>query len=332
VRQFVQLPDGEAMRMDVSGGIAIAPQHGNQIEALLRRADAALQASKRAGRGRALVFEPAHDQKHEAKLAMEAALQRAIREDALHVHFQRQFDARTGVLRGAEALVRWNDPRLGSVSPAAFIPLAEEMGVMNDIALLVLRRAVAVAAHPRVPHVAVNLSATQFRQNGFIEAAREVLRCAGVGPERIEFEVTESVLAEDQDEVMARFDTLRAAGFTLALDDFGTGFSSLSYLRRFRFDRLKIDRSFVRDLGRDPQARALAGSIVALGHGLGLEVVGEGVETFEQLRALRELGCDTVQGFLSGRPMPAEEFMALVSGTPPLPTRPRVIDAASAGA
>jgi len=332
VRQFVQLPEGEGMRMDVSGGVAIAPQQGTQIEALLRRADAALQASKRAGRGRALVFEPSHDQKHEAKLAMESALQRAIREDALHVHFQPQFDARTGVLRGAEALVRWNDPRLGTVSPAAFIPLAEEMGVINDIALLVLKRAAAVAVHPRVPHVAVNLSAAQFRQDGFLEAAQEVLRRAGVAPERIELEVTESVLAEDQEEAKACFDALREAGFILALDDFGTGFSSLSYLRRFRFDRLKIDRSFVRDLGRDPQARALAGSIVALGHGLGLEVVAEGVETIDQLRVLRELGCDTVQGFLAGRPMPAEEFLALVSGGTPLPSRPRVITVATAGA
>lgn len=332
VRQFVQLPDGETMRMGVSGGIAIAPQHGTQIEVLLRRADAALQASKRAGRGRALVFEPAHDQKHEAKLAMESALQRAIREEALHVHFQPQFDARTGVLRGAEALVRWNDPRLGSVSPAAFIPLAEEMGVMNEIALFVLRHAATVAADPRVPHVAVNLSAAQFRQDGFLAAARDVLRRAGVAPERIELEVTESVLVEDQDEVKSRFDALREAGFLLAIDDFGTGFSSLSYLRRFRFDRLKIDRSFIRDLGRDPQARALAGSIVALGHGLGLEVVAEGVESFDQLRALRDMRCDTVQGFLAGRPMSAEDFMAMVSGSTPLPSRSRVVNAATAGA
>jgi diguanylate cyclase (GGDEF)-like protein len=319
VRQSVLVTSGE-VRMDVSGGFALASRHGTSIEPVLRRADAALQASKRTGRGCALMFEPAHDQKHEARLAMEVALLPALRDGGLHVHFQPQFDCATGALRGAEALARWTDPRLGNVSPAEFIPLAEEMGVIGEVTLLVLREAAALCTDPRVPQISVNLSVAQFRQEDFVTQALEVLRVAGIGPGCIEFEVTESVMVDDTDEAIQRFEALHAAGFALALDDFGTGFSALSYLRHFRFDRLKMDRSFVRDVARDGRARALAGSIVNLGHRLGLEVVAEGVETLDQLRALRQLRCDTVQGYLTGRPMPAEELRAVACGSPSLPT------------
>jgi len=324
VRQSTLVTSGE-VRMDVSGGFALAPRDGSAIEPLLRRADAALQASKRGGRGCALMFEPAHDRKHELRLAMEAALLRALRDGGLYVHFQPQFDCATGALRGAEALVRWADPRLGDVSPAEFIPLAEEMGVISDIARLVLREAAALVADPQVPRISVNLSATQFREAGFVKQATEVLRTAGVRPARIEFEITESVMVDDTKEAMLRFADLRAAGFDLALDDFGTGFSALSYLRHFRFDRLKMDRGFVRDVARDQHARALAASIVSMGHRLGLEVVAEGVETLDQLRVLRQLRCDTVQGFLTGRPMPAEQLRSLAWGEPSLPIRRRVV-------
>lgn len=324
VRQSILVSSGE-VRMDISCGFALAPRDGHALEPLLRRADAALQASKRAGRGCALMFEPAHDQKHEARLAMEAALLRALRDGGLHVDFQPQFDCATGALRGAEALARWTDPRLGAISPAVFVPLAEEMGVISDIALLVLRAAAALAADPEVPQISVNLSVAQFREPGFVNQALEVLRNAGISPARIEFEVTESVMVDDTKEAILRFEALRAAGFELALDDFGTGFSALSYLRHFRFDRLKMDRSFVRDVAQDARARALAASIVSLGHRLGLEVVAEGVETMEQLRVLRQLRCDTVQGFLTGRPMPAERLRALAGRSPSLPTPRRVV-------
>ncbi len=311
-RQAVLLEGGE-VRLDVSAGIAMAPAHGTALEALLRRAEAAGQAAKREGRGCGVVFEPQHDRRHARRLAMEGALLRALREGLLHVHYQPQFDLRTGALCGAEALVRWDDPRLGSVPPADFIPLAEEMGVISDVALLVLSDAAELLGVSAVPRIAVNLSVIQLRRDGLLEQALAVLHEAGVPPGRVEFEVTESVLAEDTLGMKQRLDALRAAGFALALDDFGTGFSALSYLRQFRFDRLKIDRSFIRDLGQDAEARAVVASVVDLGHGLGLEVLAEGVETEAQLAELRRMGCDLAQGYLTGKPMPGEELRALAA-------------------
>lgn len=303
VRQAVLLEGGE-IRLDVSAGMVLSPAHGATLDALLRHADAATHAAKREGRGRALMFEPRLDRQHEHRLALEAALLRALREGLLHVHYQPQFDARTGALRGAEALVRWDDPRLGAISPAEFIPLAEEMGVISDVALLVLRQAVSLLRDPAIPRLSVNLSVMQLRRDGFLDQALSVLAEAGVPPARIEFEVTEGVLVEDTVAVKHRLDAMRAAGFALALDDFGTGFSALAYLRLFRFDRLKIDRSFIRDLGQEAEAAAVVSSVINLGHGLGLEVVAEGVEAPAQLAELRRLGCDLVQGYLTGAPMP----------------------------
>jgi len=316
IRQAVLLEGGE-IRLDVSAGMVLAPAHGTTLEALLRRADAATQAAKREGRGRGVVFEPRHDRQHEQRLAMEGALLRALREGLLHVHYQPQFDARTGALRGAEALVRWDDPRLGAVAPAEFIPLAEEMGVISDLALHVLRQAALLLQDPRVPRIAVNLSVMQLRRDGFLEQALAVLEEAGVAPGRVEFEVTESVLVEDTLAVKRRLDAMRTAGFALALDDFGTGFSALAYLRLFRFDRLKVDRSFVRDLGQDAEAAAVVAAVVNLGHGLGLEVVAEGVETAPQLEELRRMGCDLVQGYLTGAPMSGAELRALTVAAMP---------------
>jgi EAL domain-containing protein (putative c-di-GMP-specific phosphodiesterase class I) len=235
-------------------------------------------------------------------------LQTAIPLQMFDVHYQPIVAAAGGAIIGVEALVRWNHPTRGDIPPSVFVPLAEQSGMMSQLGEIVLRRALADAA--RWPHlsVAVNLSPVQIRDRWLVDLVAAVIQETEIDPSRVVLEVTEGVLIDNPQETQARLEALRALGVSVALDDFGTGYSSLSYLQRFPFDRLKIDRAFVASLGTSPSTGAIIQAIVTLGHGLGMKVLAEGVETEEQRVLLRLAGCDEMQGYLFARPGPAAEI------------------------
>jgi predicted signal transduction protein with EAL and GGDEF domain len=297
------------VRMEVraSLGLALAPAHGHDDVALLRAADMALYAAKAAGRDQLHVYDHATGQRaqHRALLVRELALALAL--DQLALEFQPVFDAHTGQPTGAEALLRWNHPRLGRLAPGEFIDLAEESGLITSIGTWVLRSACSEAVHwPATVRVAVNLSVRQLHDARIVRDVRQILADTGLPATRLELEVTESALA---DEALARaqLSGLKALGVALALDDFGTGYSSLSYLQRFRFDRLKIDRAFVLPLQApdNTQQVALVKAVIDLAAALQLRCTAEGIEHDTQAVALRRLGCDELQGFSLGRPLSA---------------------------
>jgi EAL domain-containing protein (putative c-di-GMP-specific phosphodiesterase class I) len=242
---------------------------------------------------------------------MEHDLRAAIAQGDLHLHYQPLFSSGALDLLGYEALLRWTHPRRGQVPPAEFIPVAEESGLIGTLGGWVLDRAVAEAASWSVPHrIAVNISPVQFRQADLVGLVAGVLARYGLDPGRLELEITEGVLIDSADRALSVLNRLKALGVRIALDDFGTGYSSLSYLRRFPFDKIKIDRSFVQGLGEDADADAIVQSIVALSRSLRLEVTAEGVETDAQLQRLREVRCAQVQGFLLGEPRAAPRLAA----------------------
>lgn len=258
--------------------------------------------------------------------ALTAGLRVALQQDQLQLHFQPQVDQH-GTITGAEALLRWQHPERGMVSPGEFIPAAEDGGLMPVIGEWVLREACQrLALWSRSPpmaglQLAVNVSASQFAQPDFVDKVLSALRRAGVEPARLKVELTESSLAHDLDDVIAKMAALRASGIGLSLDDFGTGFSSLSYLRRLPLDQLKIDQSFVRNLLASPNDAAIAQTVVNLGQSMGLHVIAEGVETEDQRQYLARIGCMAYQGYLFGRPVPAAAFEALVQASATAGTR-----------
>jgi diguanylate cyclase (GGDEF)-like protein/PAS domain S-box-containing protein len=303
---------GREVQIGASVGIALAPLHGRDPDRLLGFGDAALYDAKSQGRCRVSVFTPDMDQMLRQRAELERDLQVAVAEQRLHVHYQPQYELATGRLVGGEALVRWTDPVRGAVSPGAFIPVAEESGLINLIGKFVLATACRdAAAWTDGRRVAVNVSPAQFRAGDLIETLQAVLAETGLPPCRLELEITEGVFMQDSDLTRAALIGLKALGVRITLDDFGTGYSSLSYLRRMPFDKIKVDRSFVSVLGHDPAANALVRSIIGLARGLGLETNAEGVETEAQAQLLREEGCQEVQGFYFGRPMAAAEFALL---------------------
>jgi diguanylate cyclase len=233
------------------------------------------------------------------------------------LHYQPQIDVKTGSIVGFEALVRWLHPRRGLVMPSHFITAAEETGLIGPIGEWVLRQACTQArawhetGHPRL-RVSVNCSAHQFQREGFVETVGRILRETGVPAERLDLEITESVIIQHSEEAIARFQALDDMGVRISIDDFGTGYSSLSYLKRLAIHQLKIDQSFVRDISSDPDDAAIVSAIIAIAHSLGLEVVAEGVETAEQLAFLKSLGCDAAQGYYFSKPLPGEEFTQLL--------------------
>ncbi len=318
VREALARPydlDGRDFHCTASVGITLFHNHGESVDTLLKQADLALYQAKGAGRNCLRFFDPDMQSALDESSALEADLRLAERRGQLRLHYQPQVDSMRRVI-GAEALLRWRHPRRGMVAPDIFIPLAEETGLILPIGRWVLETACAQikawSAHAATRDLclAVNVSARQFRQQGFVADVRQVLLETGADPARLKIELTESLVIDNVAETIARMQALKALGIGFSMDDFGTGFSSLSYLKRLPLDQLKIDRSFVFDLATDPNDAAIVQIIITMGHTLGLNVIAEGVETEAQLERLDQYGCTNYQGYLFSRPLPIAEFDA----------------------
>ncbi len=314
---------GREYRSTPSIGITLFGQGTQGVEDLLKQADLAMYQAKAAGRNTLRMFDHGMQAVVDARASLESDLRAAIRQSQFVLHYQAVVD-RNGRAIGAEALVRWRHPTRGQVSPGQFIPLAESTGLIVPLGQWVLDSACAqlaawgASANTRDLTLAVNVSAHQFKAPDFVELVFKALEGHGANPERLKLELTESLLADNVEDVVQTMTALRARGLAFSLDDFGTGYSSLSYLKRLPLAHLKIDQSFVRDLLVDPNDEAIARTIVALGASLGLAVIAEGVETEGQLALLKAMGCETFQGYLFARPVPIDEFEALVSLTLPV--------------
>jgi predicted signal transduction protein with EAL and GGDEF domain len=291
----------------------MAPGDGDESEKLLKNADMALSRAKNDARGTFSFFEAEMDARAQSRRRIEIDLRDAIQNDVLRPHYQPLVDLASGRITGFEALVRWPHPERGMISPAEFIPVAEETGLINGLGGLMLRRACMDAAlWPDDVRVAVNLSPLQFRVGNLLSLVMDALKQSGLPAKRLELEITETLLLEKSSQVLATLHALRALGVRISMDDFGTGYSSLSYLRSFPFDKIKIDQSFVRDLGANRDAQAIVRSIISLGMGLGVTITAEGVETEAELSCLRAEGCHEGQGFLFSRARPNAEIVALL--------------------
>ena len=303
------------LKINASVGVAVTPDHGTDPEALLRNADAALHQAKKQGKGRYCLYTASLTEAATARLEVESALRRALTRSELSLHFQPQLDLETRTVRGAEALARWHHPEWGWVSPADFIPVAEETGLIEPLGAWALEEACRQAQAWRdaglpLERMAVNVSPIQIEHGQVPATVRRALAASGLPPQCLELEVTENVFLGDAEQAGAVFQELSHLGVRLAVDDFGTGYSSLAYLKLLPMDQLKIDRSFVRDLPDDPNDTAIARAIIALGQSLGLELLAEGVETPEQEAFLRGQSGGMVQGFLYSRPLDATDFEA----------------------
>ncbi|MEJ2456683.1 MAG: EAL domain-containing protein [Novosphingobium sp.] len=305
-------PQGPRCSIDVgcSIGVALAEDSKTDPSVILRRADMALYRSKANGKGCVTFFEPGMDEAFRTRRALEESLRASLTSDTFHVVYQPQVDV-TGNILAVEALLRWTHPELGEISPASFIPLAEESGLIMAIGAFVMRRVFEETAHWRDVRVAINVSAIQMRTAGYAAQVMQLAARAGIDPARYEIELTETALLGDGPATAENFDILRRLGFSIALDDFGTGYSSLSLLHRFRVDKIKIDQSFVADLDKSEEVNALVSAIVKLARSFNLGVIAEGVETEEQRTLLIQAGCTEFQGFLTGAPMPADHMAAL---------------------
>jgi EAL domain-containing protein (putative c-di-GMP-specific phosphodiesterase class I) len=286
----------------------------NKPDELIKQADIALYQAKEHGRSRVRFFDEDMNVRLRDHHTMEIDLRTAIDEQSLIVHYQPQIDLTTGAVVGAEALLRWNRLGHGMVSPDRFVGLAEDTGLIVPIGLWVLREACRRAATwPEHLRIAVNVSPVQLRHAGFCQAVTDVIHETGIAPSRLEFEITEGVLMRDTAEILAILQRLRNLGTKLAMDDFGTGYSSLGYLQKFRFDKIKIDRSFISRLGQDLDAEAIVRAVVGMTKTLGVRTNAEGVETSAQAAVLRSLGCSEAQGYLYSRPLSGEAFDRLAS-------------------
>lgn len=305
--------DGRSVRMGLTTGIAVFPHNGADGEALLANADAALFRAKAKARGSINFFDAEMDQQVRDRRALHQDLAAAIRNGELLLHYQPQARARHTVtgdhVLGFEALARWIHPTRGFVPPGEFIPLAEESGLIVEMGEWILREACREAASwPRHCQIAVNLSPAQFMHGDLVGLVHSILVETGLSPGRLELEITEGVLIEDFDRGLSLLRRLKALGVRIAMDDFGSGYSSLTYLQAFPFDKIKIDRAFVMNLGRNPQSAAIIRAMIGLGHGLDISIVAEGVETQEQLSFLADEACDQVQGYFIGKPAPIRDY------------------------
>jgi diguanylate cyclase (GGDEF)-like protein len=318
LEQFVQpfALTGHQVFASPSIGIAVFPADGDDADALLENADIAMYRAKQRGRRTYCTYDRSMNDQSRAKLALESQLHTAVDRGELLLHYQPKIHLPSGRVLGMEALLRWDHPTLGLLQPAEFIPLAEESGLIVPVGEWALEEAcrqnqewIAAGFAPLV--VAVNLSLRQFQQQRIEDVTARILRSTGMDPTLLELEVTESLAMQDPESVCATLEDLKALGVTCSIDDFGTGYSGLNHLTGFPIDKLKIDKSFVATIDTDREAPIVV-AVVALAHGLGLQVVAEGVETAEQLERLQELGCDEMQGFLFSRPVTAEHFEQLL--------------------
>jgi diguanylate cyclase (GGDEF)-like protein len=310
------LIDGVELRATLKTGIAMFPNDGASTEALCANAETALNHAKQSA-VRYLFYAPEMNARVAESLALEHRLRRAIQDGRLALHYQPKVDVRTGQLAGLEALIRWQDSELGAVPPAKFVSVLEETGLILVAGRWALARAVEdilrwQAMGLTVPRTSVNVSAIQVRQKDFVDSVLDAIAGFGRAKPLLDVEITESVLVDDIDETTRKLHILRRAGVEISVDDFGTGYCSLSYLARLPVDVLKIDRSFVVRMREAGYPRNIVAMIVSLAHTLGLKVIAEGVEDREQVRLLKDLGCDQIQGYLVSRPVPAQEVEALL--------------------
>jgi predicted signal transduction protein with EAL and GGDEF domain len=306
---------GQPIMCGISIGIALAPEDGLAVDQLLKCADLALYRAKEEGRGIYRLFQAEMDARMQTRRQLELDLRHALKVGQFELHYQPLIDLRANAVTGMEALLRWRHPERGMVPPGEFVPFAEEIGLIQPLGEWVLYQACAAAAGwPGNLRVAVNLSAAQFSDPGLMSTIIQALREAGLPPDRLELEITEAVLLQECDATVAVLRELRAHGIHIAMDDFGTGYSSLSTLHRFPFDRVKIDQSFIRELGNRRRSDAIVHSVVALANELNMASTAEGVETERQLVALALAGCTDVQGHLFSPPVPGAE-VAEVTGS-----------------
>ena len=305
---------GHHIVIGTSIGIALYPSDSASGDELLRAADTALGRAKESGGGTFRFFESEMDTRLQERRHLERDLRQALAADQLELHYQPLVDCNRLTVLAFEALLRWKHPERGNVSPADFIPVAEECGLIVQLGAWVLRTACREAATwPADKIVAVNLSPIQFRQPDLVQEILGILAETGLAPQRLELEITEGVLIEDTERTLAALTALKAAGIHISLDDFGTGFSSLGYLHRFPFDKIKIDRSFIWEMEKNPDSMSIVRAIIALGRSLRIMVTAEGVETAQQLAWLQSEACDQAQGYLLGKPMPRAEVARLIA-------------------
>ncbi len=305
--------EGHELVVTLSIGIAVAPVDSDSEENLLKHADTAMHHAKKAGKNTFQYYSSTMNSMGRERLQLEAELRRAMERQELTVFYQPQVDIQTGKMVSAEALVRWNHPQHGLVSPAHFIPLAEEMGLIIDIGAWVLNQACSdlkawQAKGLSLEKIAVNLSSLQFKQSDLVTQTHRILRETGLEAKYLELELTESIIMNDADTTIEILHALKEMGIRLSVDDFGTGYSSLNYLSKFPLDELKIDKSFIVDVDNDSHNASIVTAIVAMANSLGLELVAEGVETESQLAFVRERGVRVVQGYYFSKPVPAGEF------------------------
>jgi diguanylate cyclase (GGDEF)-like protein len=308
--------DHHQLITDVSIGIALAPDDGDNPDQLVRNADLALYAAKAEGRGTYCFFEPSMDARIKARCALEVDLRQAITHGAFELHYQPLFDLRHDRISGCEALLRWRHPDRGMIFPAEFIPLAEKTGLINELGAWVLRTAcVEAATWPNDVKVAVNVSPVQFKSKGLALTVTGALEAANLPAHRLELEITESVLIDDDQVALTILNQLRELGVRIALDDFGTGYSSLSYLQRFHFDKIKIDRSFISRVAEKNDSLPIVQAVIDIAKSCNITTTAEGVETDQQLECLRTLGCTEVQGYLFSPPVVSTKIFQMISST-----------------
>jgi diguanylate cyclase (GGDEF)-like protein len=323
--------DGQQVIIGTSIGLAVGPNDGDSPEQLIRNADLALYRAKGDGRSTYRFFGPEMDAQMQTRRVMEHDLRKALSAGQFELHYQPLVDLGRDEISGVEALVRWRHPDKGIILPGAFIPVAEEIGFIIPLGEWVIRQACETVASWNVDiRVAVNLSPAQFRNPGFVQVIVGALASSGLPADRLELEITESTLLQDSEATLATLYQLRALGVRIAMDDFGTGYSSLSYLQSFPFDKIKIDRSFIKDIAEGVGSLNIVRAVAAMARGLGMETTAEGVETKEQLETVRAEGCTEMQGFLFSQPLPASEVMAFLRerGGIDEPVSPSAADAA----